>query len=214
VGGDYYDYLALPDGKLGIALGDVSGKGIAAALLMASLEASLRAEAMRAGNDLAGMIERVNNLVYDASAEDRYATLFYAQYDSRSRHLAYVNAGHCAPMLFRKAANNYPVTGGIGRLDQAGGPVVGLMPDCRYEQAEIALAPGDVIVIFTDGISEAMNLSLEEWGEKRLSNIALNAKNACAEDMIARIIEAADAFAAGAPQHDDMTLVILRVLEY
>ena len=224
VGGDYYDYLALPDGKLGIALGDVSGKGIAAALLMASLEASLRAEAMRAGNDLAGMIERVNNLVYDASSEDRYATLFYAQYDSRSRHLAYVNAGHCAPMLFRKAANNYPVTGGavadgsvadgIGRLDQAGGPVVGLMPGCRYEQAEIALAPGDVIVIFTDGISEAMNLSLEEWGEKRLSNIALNAKNACAEEMIARIIDAADAFAAGAPQHDDMTIVILRVLEY
>ncbi len=212
VGGDYYDYLALPDGKLGIALGDVSGKGIAAALLMASLEASLRAEAMRAGNDLGGMIERVNNLVYDASAEDRYATLFYAQYDPGSRHLTYVNAGHCAPMLFRNLAARI-VADGVDRLDQAGGPVVGLMSNCRYEQAEIELAPGDVIVIFTDGISEAMNSSLEEWGEKRLIKVARDAKDSRAEGIITSIIEAADAFAAGAAQHDDMTLVVMRVLE-
>jgi phosphoserine phosphatase RsbU/P len=94
VGGDYYDFLALSEGKLGVALGDVSGKGIAAALTMASLQASIRAEAMRAGDDLAGLIARVNNMVYDASTEDRYATLFYAQFDPGSRQLTYVNAGH------------------------------------------------------------------------------------------------------------------------
>jgi sigma-B regulation protein RsbU (phosphoserine phosphatase) len=207
VGGDYYDFLALPGGKLGVALGDVSGKGIAAALMMASLQASLRAEAMRAGNDLGGIIERVNNMVYDASAEDRYATLFYAQYDPGSRQLAYVNAGHCAPMVFRSAA-----AGGVERLDQAGGPVVGLMPDCKYEQAQVSLGAGDVVVIYTDGISEAMNPSLEEWGEKRLAKVAGDATSLCAEAMIAKIMEGADAFAAGAPQHDDMTLVVLRVV--
>jgi phosphoserine phosphatase RsbU/P len=206
VGGDYYDFLALPGGKLGVALGDVSGKGIAAALMMASLEASLRAEAMRAGNDLGTIIESVNNMVYDASAEDRYATLFYAQYEPASRRLAYVNAGHCAPMVFRNSSPD-----DLERLDQAGGPGVGLMPDCKYEQAEIALLTGDVIVIYTDGISEAMNPSLEEWGEERVAKVARDATSLCAEKIIAKIVEAADAFAAGAPQHDDMTLVVLRV---
>jgi len=205
VGGDYYDFLALPDGKLGIALGDVSGKGIAAALMMASLEASLRSGATRAGSDLGKLIADVNNLVYDASAEDRYATLFYAQYDPASRLFAYVNAGHCAPMLFRKS------NGSVERLSQAGGPVVGLMPDCIYDQAEVALDTGDVIVIYTDGISEAMNPSLEEWGENRLIAAVRKAQNCTAEAIITHLIQAADTFASGAAQHDDMTLVVLCV---
>jgi len=208
VGGDYYDFLALPDGKLGVALGDVSGKGIAAALMMASLEASLRAEAMRAGDDLGGMIARVNNMVFDASAEDRYATLFYAQYDPRTRRVTYVNAGHCAPMLFRHGqAGN----GAVERLDQAGGPVVGLMPECPYEQAHVSMQPGDVLVVYTDGISEAMNLSLEEWGERRLMAAVSSADGQPADALIKHIVECADSFAVGAPQHDDMTLVVLRV---
>jgi len=209
VGGDYYDFLALPDGKLGVALGDISGKGIAAALLMASLQASLRAEAARAGNDIAAMMARVNQMVYDASAEDRYATLFYAQYDPATRRLAYVNAGHCAPMLFRRSARPCSVE----RLDQAGGPVVGLMPDCSYQQAEVYLAPCDVVMIYTDGISEAMNGSLEEWGETRVIEAVGSADSLGADRLLARVMHAADAFAAGAPQHDDTTLVILRVRE-
>jgi phosphoserine phosphatase RsbU/P len=207
VGGDYYDFLALPDGKLGVALGDVSGKGIAAALTMASLQASLRADATRAGNDIAGLVARVNRMVYDASAEDRYATFFYAEYDPASRHLVYVNGGHCAPMLFRHSGDGRSVE----RLDHGGGPVVGLMPDCVYEQAEVSLAPGDLLVIYTDGISEAMNRELEEWGEKRLIDAVQTCDGLSAEDTIVRIMQAADTFAAGAPQHDDMTLVVLRV---
>ena len=101
VGGDYYDFLALPDGKLGIALGDISGKGIPAALMMASLQASLRAEAARCCGDVAGLLVRVNQALFDASSEDRYATFFYGQYDPATETLTYVNAGHCAPMLFR-----------------------------------------------------------------------------------------------------------------
>jgi sigma-B regulation protein RsbU (phosphoserine phosphatase) len=207
VGGDYYDFLALPDGKLGVALGDISGKGIAAALMMASLQASLRAEAMRAGNDLASMITRVNQMIYDASGEDRYATLFYAQYDPVTRRLAYVNAGHNPPMLFRGAGGGQI----IERLE-TGGPVVGLMPECAFEQAEVVLAPGDRLVIFTDGISEAMNPALEEWGEHRLIASVRALDGNSAEQSIVQITHAADSHVSGAPQHDDMTLVILRVL--
>jgi sigma-B regulation protein RsbU (phosphoserine phosphatase) len=208
VGGDYYDFLALPDGKLGVALGDVSGKGIAAALTMASLQASLRADAMRAGNDIAGLITRVNAMLYDASTEDRYATLFYAQYDPATHRISYVNAGHCPPILLRSAAKH----GAVERLDQAGGTVVGLLPECAYEQAEVSLAPGDLLVIYTDGFSEAMSPDLSEWGEQRLIQAIATCNGLRARDSITRIIEAADAFAAGAPQSDDMTLVILRAL--
>jgi sigma-B regulation protein RsbU (phosphoserine phosphatase) len=206
VGGDYYDFLALPDGKLGVALGDVSGKGIAAALTMASLQASLRADAMRAGNDIAGLITRVNTMLYDASTEDRYATLFYAQFDPATHRLSYVNAGHCPPILLRAHALNSDAE----RLDQAGGTVVGLLPECTYEQAEVTLAPGDLLVIYTDGFSEAMNHRLEEWGDKRLLEAVSNCNGLLAKDSIAKIMQAADAFASGAPQSDDMTLVILR----
>jgi len=206
VGGDYYDFLALPDGKLGVALGDVSGKGIAAALTMASLQASLRADAMRAGNDIASLITRVNAMLYDASTEDRYATLFYAQFDPATHRLSYVNAGHCPPILLRAHAMN----GAAERLDQAGGTVVGLLPECAYERAEVTLAPGDLLVIYTDGFSEAMNPSLEEWGDKRLLEAVSNCNGLPAKDSIDKIMKAADAFASGAPQSDDMTLVILR----
>ena len=208
VGGDYYDFLALPDGKLGVALGDVSGKGIAAALTMASLQASLRADAMRAGNDIASLITRVNAMLYDASTEDRYATLFYAQYDPATHRLSYVNAGHCPPILLRSAAKR----GAVERLDQAGGTVVGLLPECTYEQAEVSLAPGDLLVIYTDGFSEAMNPDLTEWGEERLIQAIATCNGLRARDSITRTMQAADAFAAGAPQSDDMTLVILRTL--
>jgi phosphoserine phosphatase RsbU/P len=213
VGGDYYDFLALPDGKLGVALGDVSGKGIAAALTMASLQASLRADAMRAGNDIAGLITRVNRMLYDASTEDRYATLFYAQYDPATRRLSYVNAGHCPPILLRSAAKGHaPREHTLERLDKAGGTVVGLLPDCDYQQADVSLAPGDLLVIYTDGFSEAMNPNLEEWGEKRLLDSVASCDGLPAKDSIAKIMQAADAFASGAPQSDDMTLVILRAL--
>jgi phosphoserine phosphatase RsbU/P len=212
VGGDYYDFLALPDGKLGVALGDVSGKGIAAALTMASLQASLRADAMRAGNDIASLITRVNAMLYDASTEDRYATLFYAQYDPATHRLSYVNAGHCPPILLRSAAKNGPENGTVERLDQAGGTVVGLLPECAYEQAEVSLSPRDLLVIYTDGFSEAMSPNLEEWGEERLIHTIAGCNGLPAKDSIAKIMQAADAFASGAPQSDDMTLVILRAV--
>jgi phosphoserine phosphatase RsbU/P len=218
VGGDYYDFLALPGGMLGVALGDISGKGIPAALMMASLQASLRAEAMRARNEIAELMSRVNQAWYEASSADCHATFFYAQFDPGSRRLTYVNGGHCAPLLFRAdtgagAAGTAPVerlgSKKIERLDE-GGPVIGLIPECADQQAELTLAPGDRLVIFTDGVSEAMNSALEEWGEERLIATVRAPQGCDALEIITRIMQVADQFAAGAAQHDDMTLIVLR----
>lgn len=208
VGGDYYDFLALPEGQLGIAIGDVSGKGIGAALLMASLEASLRAEATRAPDDLALLVSHVNRLVYQASTSNRYATLFYAQYDPARRSLIYVNAGHNAPMLFRRQAGEWSLT----RL-AAGGTVVGLFASFGYTQESIDLKPGDLLVAFTDGISETMNAADEEWGEERFVESLKTCTDLPAAGILSSIMHAADAFAGGAKQHDDMTLVVLQVTE-
>ena len=204
VGGDYYDFLALPAEKLGIAIGDVSGKGIAAALMMASLQASLRSEATRASENLAAMMGNVNRLVYEASSSNRYATFFYGQYDPASRQLTYVNAGHNPPMLF------HPCNGEcrVSRLE-ACGTVVGLLEDASYQQARLAIAPGDVLIAFTDGISEAMNVTEDEWGEEQLIQTVKSCLGLPPAEIIACIMRAADTFVAGAKQNDDMTLIVL-----
>jgi sigma-B regulation protein RsbU (phosphoserine phosphatase) len=204
VGGDYYDFLALPGGHLGIAIGDVSGKGIAAALMMASLQASLRGEATRAPENLAALVANVNHLVFEASSANRYATFFYAQYDAEARRLTYVNAGHNPPMLFRRDGEHWRIT----RLE-IGGTVVGMFKTYPYKQAAVTIAPGDVFIAFTDGISEAMNAADEEWGEERLIETVEQCDGLTPSEIIARILEAADGFVAGAQQHDDMTLVVL-----
>jgi phosphoserine phosphatase RsbU/P len=206
VGGDYYDFLALPEGNLGIAIGDVSGKGIAAALMMASLQASLRSEATRAPENLAAAVGNVNRLVYEASSANRYATFFYGQYDPAQTRFDYVNAGHNPPMLFHYDGQNVTVT----RLE-SGGTVVGLLESARYDQGSVRLAAGDVLVAFTDGISEAMNLSDEEWGEERLIDAVRVCGISSAQQLLECIFDAATRFAGTAPQHDDMTLVVVRV---
>lgn len=205
VGGDYYDFLELPDSKLGIAVGDVSGKGIGAALLMASLEASLRGLAAL-GQDLAELIKRVSRLIQESSSANRYATLFYAEYDPRAQQLLYVNAGHNAPVILRKSEAAYQVF----RLE-TGGPVIGLL-EHNYQQDSFSLRPGDLVVLFTDGVSESMNGREEEWGEAALIEFAKTCHGLPASEVISRIFAAAETFAAGAFQHDDMTLVVLRIL--
>jgi sigma-B regulation protein RsbU (phosphoserine phosphatase) len=205
VGGDYYDFFELPDGRLGIAVGDVSGKGVSASLLMASLEASLRALAPVV-HDPTELMARINKLVSEASASNRFATLFYAQYDPFSRRLTYVNAGHNAPVVVRNCAGSQQVF----RLD-LGGPVIGLLPH-RYKQGVFSHEVGDLLVLFTDGVSESMNGRDEEWGEVRLIEFVKSCYGLPAVEAMRRMMTAAEAFAAGAPQHDDMTLAVLRVV--
>ena len=203
VGGDYYDFLELPDGCLGIGIGDVSGKGIPAALLMASLQASLRGQTISGAPDLAKLMTNVNRLIYETSPSNRYATFFYGQYEPAARRLVYVNGGHNPPMVFRSRE--------VLRLED-GGPVVGLFKPARYVQASLELASGDVLVLFTDGISEAMNAADEEWDEERLRESVRACRYRPAAEMIDCIMRDADAFVAGAPQHDDMTIMVVKVL--
>ncbi len=201
VGGDYYDFLALAGGQLALVIADISGKGIPAALLMASLQASVRGQSQSAG-DVAALMTNVNRLVYDVSPASRYATFFYSQYEPETRRLTFSNGGHNAPMVLR---------GAEVILLEAGGPVVGLFPAGRYQQDSIVLEKGDLLILYTDGMSEAENPREDEWGEEALITAARACRDLAPKEMIASIMRAADTFAAGAPQHDDMTLVIARV---
>jgi sigma-B regulation protein RsbU (phosphoserine phosphatase) len=207
VGGDYYDFLALHDGKLGVAIGDVSGKGIGAALMMAGLQGSLRGQLLHGNGDLTQLMVSINALMYEASDSDRYATLFYAEYDPGRRCLSYVNAGHNAPMLCRKREGNWEVQ----RLE-IGGTVVGLLPDISFQQATLGLKAGDMLVAFTDGISEAMNAAGEEFGEQRLMKEIEGCDGLTAAEVAKRLLGAVDTFVASAPQHDDMTLVVMKLV--
>lgn len=209
VGGDYYDFFEQQSGKFGIAIGDVSGKGIGASLMMASLQASLRGQAIHSGDDLAGLMVNVNQLVYDTSTTNRYATFFYAQYEPSARKLMYVNAGHNPPFILRPSANGIEVI-----LLTEGGPVVGMLPPMlvSYEQGEITLRPGDVLVGSTDGITEAMNPAEEEWGEDSMLEAVKPLIGRPAREILEQIVADADRFANGAKQHDDMTMIVINVV--
>jgi sigma-B regulation protein RsbU (phosphoserine phosphatase) len=202
VGGDYYDVIDLGEGRVGLAVGDVSGKGISAALLMASLRASLRGVTLDGPRDFAKLMHKVNRLVYEASASNRYATFFFASYDPATRRLECVNAGHNPPVLLRGSE--------VIRLE-ADGPVVGLLPFAPYTEQGLVLEPGDTLILYTDGISEAMTSNDEEWGDERMIAAAQAAKDKPASELLDAIFVGVDTFTAGAPQHDDMTLLVLKL---
>jgi sigma-B regulation protein RsbU (phosphoserine phosphatase) len=203
VGGDYYDFLELAGGRMGIAIGDVSGKGISAALLMASLQASLRSQAIAAVGSLTNLMSNLNRLIYDSSTSSRYATLFYAEYDPTTRTLNYVNAGHNAPFILR--GNDASI-----RLE-AGGPVVGLLQSTSYSESFVTLQPGDIFVAFTDGVCEALNEKEEEWDEPRMITAVKQSATLNPAHMIQFIFREADRFTGKASQYDDMTLIVMKL---
>ena len=207
VGGDYYDVFELSDGRTGLAIGDVSGKGIAAALLMASLRASLRGVTLDNPRDFAKLMDKVNRLVYEASASNRYATFFFAAYDPKTRRLDCVNAGHNPPIVLRRGLDGKTE---VLRLE-ADGPVVGLLEYAPYTEQTLLLMPGDLVLLYTDGISEAMTHDDEEWGEERMIAAAECCKDESAKEILRRLFVEVDTFTAGAPQHDDMTVLVLKL---
>ncbi|MGA8027091.1 MAG: PP2C family protein-serine/threonine phosphatase [Bryobacteraceae bacterium] len=150
------------------------------------------------------VVENINRLIYAATPVNRYATFFYGQYDPAVCRLTYVNAGHNAPIVLHKQHSRRECV----RL-KTGGPPVGLFPQAKYDSGEIDLQPGDLIVLFTDGMSEAMNAAEEEWGECRLIGEVVNSPCGCPAEAVEALFRGADAFTAGAPQHDDMTVVVL-----
>jgi phosphoserine phosphatase RsbU/P len=210
MGGDYFDFLdfpSLPSPKLGIAIGDVSGKGIPAALLMPILRASLRGLIIFPLADLAALMRDLNRLVYEALAPNHFASFFYAEYEVLTRRLTYVNAGHNPPIVLRNRADQHRVM----RLE-AGGGVLGLFPESSYCQATVTLQSGDLVIAYTDGLSETMNGQGQLWGEDRLIQAAQKCAGLNAADTIDALLEAVSSFASGAPQRDDIALVVARVI--
>ena len=210
VGGDYYDFFDFGGGQTGLVVADVAGKGISAALLMSTLQASLRArvadghpDASRDG-ELSELVSTLNRLLCQSTGPASYVTFFYAQFDARTSALGYVNAGHNPPLLVRKEGG--PCDG----LD-LGGPVLGIFEGFRYEQGAVPLRPGDVFVGYTDGVVEALDARGEEFGERRLRECVNELSDLTAEEICARVVRRVDEWCADTPQHDDLTLVVLKV---
>jgi phosphoserine phosphatase RsbU/P len=201
VGGDYYDFLYLGPGRLGFVLADISGKGISAALLMASLQASLRSHYVQAPDDLPRVLRAVNRTFFDSTATSRYATLFLGIYDETTSRLRYANCGHPPPVLLGP-------DGAIDRLTPTG-TVIGLFEewDCRVQ--EIDLTPGDTLVMFTDGVAEAFNADFEEFGEERIVDLIRAHASCPAVTMVQALVDAVQRH-SGPAQSDDFTVVVAR----
>ena len=206
IGGDYYDFLPLHRDQWGIAVGDVCGKGIGAALLMASLQASLRAQAMHAYPDLSTLIADVDRLVHAASPKHLYASLFYAEYNAVTRVLRYVNAGHNAPMVLRWRDNQCEVF----HLESSGTPL-GLVKNSQFASQPLQLEIGDVMVMYTDGITETENPEQELWGQVRLEILLRASRFSTPAQIVGRIVDEVSSFSKDHSQSDDMTLVVIRV---
>jgi sigma-B regulation protein RsbU (phosphoserine phosphatase) len=206
VGGDYYDLIKTPSGALAFTVGDVSGKGIPAAVLMASIQASLRMLLLRGPASLTSLATDLNRLVYASSAAGRYSTLFCGLFDAGSRQLQYVNAGQSAVIVRRSEGG-----ASIKQLT-AGGTPIGLLPITFYEEGSETLMSGDLLVCFSDGISEARNTKDELWHDSKVEDILRNCLGASAREVNDCVVRAADDFAGGAEQSDDMTLLTIRVV--
>ena len=242
VGGDYYDYFDVDDRRTEIAIADVAGKGIAAALLMSTVQASLRCQLVSADRLLIDVVSSMNRLLRRSTGAERYATFFLAEFDKTRSALTYVNAGHNPPMLLQEAhssldqfrdlvsvpgarrplpnksiirasagiAISAPEKNGV-RMLSTGGPVIGTFLDQPYQQETIQLQRGDVLVIYTDGVTEALNTAGVEFGEERLQSTAFEVRQLSAREAVRKIIARVLDWQGPASQHDDITLIVAKV---
>ncbi|MFY9805131.1 MAG: PP2C family protein-serine/threonine phosphatase [Candidatus Acidiferrales bacterium] len=202
LGGDFYDFMPLAHERLAVAIGDASGKGLAAALMISNVQSSLRTAATFIRDDEPAVLEAVNRQVHAASLDDRYATLFYGVFDGARRRLEYVNAGHNPPLVMRR-------DGALFTLG-AGGVPLGIFPNSSYTREIIQLQPGDLIVGYTDGVIEALNPAGEEWGVEGLHRSVSENRALCAEEIVHAIFSSVDDFSGG-EQRDDATVAVVRV---
>lgn len=202
LGGDFYDFVPLPHNRLALAVGDASGKGLAAALMISNVQSSLRTAASFTGNDSPAVLRAVNRQVYASSLADQYATAFYGVFNSATRTLHYVNAGHNPPMVLGR-------DGSLITLE-AGGVPVGILPNPAYEQGAVQLHTGDLILAYTDGVIEVVNSAGGEWGVEGLRKAAAESDAQCPEDVVQAIFTSMDEFSQGR-QTDDATVVVVRV---
>jgi sigma-B regulation protein RsbU (phosphoserine phosphatase) len=213
VSGDYYDYQELGDKKLAFAIGDVAGKGISAALLMATLQAALRAQMTRYQPlqenecsdvpevDVASLVSSLNKQLFANTSPEKYATFFFALFDAKSRALTYTNAGHLSPLLFRN--------GDVIPLD-SNGMVVGAFPFSKYNESCISMSPGDLLVCYTDGITEPENAYGEEFGKERLIDLVQKHSHRDDNEIVQIVLDAVRSWTGSPELFDDMTLLLAR----
>ena len=199
IGGDFFEYLDLADGRFGFALGDVAGKGPPAAILTAVLQGIFVAQSFASASP-SETLARINLALIHRSLESRFATAFFGVLDAQGT-LTYCNAGHNAPMLVGRS--------GMRRLEE-GGLILGMFEDVTYEQGSVQLDPGDTIVVFSDGVSEALSADNEEFGEPRLQRLVENNLSAGPQEMLEELLEAVRDFTTGAVQNDDVTALVVR----
>lgn len=201
VGGDYFDFLYLNDERLGFCIGDITGKGMPAALLMANLQASLRSQVLI--NDKTDFcVKNINKLLHRNTDDSKFATLFYGVLDPIHHEIKYCNAGHDHPLLVR--------AGNINQSLKATGMLLGVIEDVEYESARLSMEPNDVLLIYTDGITEAMNTEREEYGVERVSEVLVNNCSKSAVEIQNIILEEVKKHAGGYPQSDDITIMVIK----
>ena len=201
VGGDYFDFIPIDEHRLAFCLGDVTGKGLPASLLMANLQATLRGQTLTTGSPKT-CLERSNQLLYQSTSPEKFATLFYAILDFEHHHIHYSNAGHDNPYL---CSDNVATK----RL-KVGGIPLGMLPDFSFEQESVPLEDDSILVAYSDGVTEAMNAQEEMFGEERIAAVIDQHKHEPASEIIDHLFSAVKSFAAGHPQSDDITVVVMR----
>jgi hypothetical protein len=200
VGGDFYDIFEAESGKIAVVLGDVSGKGVPAALLVSVLQGAIRSST---ASEHERACESINRMLCERTACERFATLFWGVFDPATSTLRYVNAGHGAPMLLRNGQNR------IERL-QDGGPVLDFLPAAAYSAGTVEINPCDILILYSDGVDETTNGNGEEFGEERMEQLISETADATPTEMCNRIMERVRAFAGAGVQADDRTLLVVR----
>jgi serine phosphatase RsbU (regulator of sigma subunit) len=201
VGGDYYDFFALGRGRVGLFVGDISGKGIAAALLMANLQANLRSQFALAREEPQLFLQCVNRLFFENTVDSAYATVFFAEYDDAAQRLRYTNCGHLSALLLRR-------NGAVEWLHSTS-TVLGLFRDWESPTVECQLLPGDTLALYTDGVTESFSDAGEEFGEQRLIEALERHREQNAESIVAAVIADVKRFSPQ-EQHDDITLIVAK----
>ena len=201
VGGDYYDVFPLPDGRTAFCVADVAGKGVPAALLVSTVHACLRILLDTGVADLPGFVSRVHRHLLGFSSTRKFVTLFFAVYDPILREVRYVNAGHNPGVRFAK---------GVATLLPSGGPPIGILPDAVFQESLVPLAPGNTLVLYSDGITEAVNGADEEFGMDRLVALVRQSEGVSPAIVSSRIFEAVSEFTRGVAQYDDQTVLVAR----
>jgi serine phosphatase RsbU (regulator of sigma subunit) len=204
VGGDYFDYFKIKKEEIAFAIGDIAGHGLSSALLMAGLVGYVRSSATIYSDKLDEFMEKINRLMCNSTDGSKFATFFYSIYNENEKSLKFVNAGHNPPLLYRKSTNTFTEL-------KTNGFIIGAMPDFKYKEDIISLREKDVLVFYTDGITEAFNLKDELYGTERMKNIVCDNLNLDAKGICNKILSSVKTYSEGKEQADDMTLLIIKI---